>query len=119
MPNIYEIPLDPSPQRFVISLPRGQSNITGAATAYMLVFQYRDALPEQAGGCGWTVDIADQYGNPLACGLPLVTGADLLGQFDYLNLGGHMIVTSDGWPEETPTFFNLGSSSHLWWVTFP
>lgn len=115
MPTYYEIPLSGAPQRFNITLP----NQTGGNVAYSLAFQYRDADISIAGGCGWTIDIVDQLGNQLVCGIPLVTGADLLGQYAYLALGGHLGVSSDGDPDAVPTFDNLGTGSHVYWVTLP
>jgi hypothetical protein len=118
MPSFYEIPLSGSPQRFAITVPT-EASVPGPAARYTMTFQYRAADPATAGGCGWTLDIADQSGNPLVCGIPLVTGADLLGQFAYLNLGGHLVVFSEGIPDAVPSFANLGSGSHLYWVVFP
>jgi hypothetical protein len=46
----------------------------------------------------------------------LVTGSDLLAQFAYLKLGGHLVVLSEGETFALPTFENLGSGSHLYWV---
>ena len=117
MPNYYEIPLTGAPQRFSSPLPiEGSANL---ATAYTLTFQYRDADLAIAGGCGWTLDLADQGGTPIVCGIPLVTGVDLLAQYDYLNIGGHLVVSSAGNPPATPTFDTLGSGGHLYWVTLP
>lgn len=118
MPLFYEIPLSGAPQRFTIALP-DETNAPDGVNGYTLTFQYRDATADQGGGCGWTIDIADAAGNNLLCGVPLITGADLLGQFAYLDLGGHLAVTSDGEPDAVPTFDNLGSGSHLYWVTLP
>ena len=53
----YEIPLSPSPKRFLITLN---------GTAYQLLFMYRDAPMG-----GWVMDINDSFGQPMACGLPL------------------------------------------------
>ena len=61
----------------------------------------------------WVLDVADIQKNPIVSGIPLVTGADLLGQFAYLNFGGKLIVVSDGDPFAVPTFDNLGTSGHL------
>jgi hypothetical protein len=103
----FEIPLTPSPQRFSIQL---------GGAAYSLTFQFRNAgLPGQGGT--WILDIADDLGNPLVCGIPLVTGADLLAQYGYLNFGGGLMVMSDGDPAAVPTFANLGVASHLYWIT--
>lgn len=119
MPYYYEIPLSGSPQRFAISLPIENSVPAGGQASYVMTFNYRDADPAVAGGCGWTIDLFDAGGNPILCGMPLVTGADLLGQFAYLDLGGHLVVRSEGIPDAIPTFDNLGSGSHVYWVTLP
>jgi hypothetical protein len=105
----FEIPLVPSPQRFAVQL---------GGTGYSLTFQFRNAGLPEAGGT-WVVDIGDSLGNPLVCGIPLVTGADLLAQYAYLNFGGALVVTSDGDPDAVPTFDNLGITSHLYWVSLP
>ncbi|MGC7974586.1 phage baseplate plug family protein, partial [Salmonella enterica] len=51
MPNFFEIPLDPTPQKFSVTL--------GTVT-YQMTLQYR-----AAGGAGWVLDIADANGNSL------------------------------------------------------
>jgi hypothetical protein len=101
--NGFEIPLSGMPQRFRIAL---------LGVTYQLNFQYR-AAPMG----GWVLDIADAAGVPLVCGIPLVTGHDLLEQYHYLNFGGALMVFSDGDPDAVPSFENLGSSSHLVWIT--
>lgn len=115
MTTIYEIPLTPSPQSFNIALPISFT-VPAISNAYRLVFQYQDS---QIGMGGWTVDIYDGNGEPMLCGVPLITGADLLAQFAYLNFGAQMIVYSDGQPDLPPTFDNLGIGSHVLWVTYP
>lgn len=98
----FEIPLSPQPQMFDITL----GNV-----GYQFTFTYRDA-PDG----GWILDIADAGGNPIACGLPLVTGHDLLGQLAYLGINGALVVDSDGQPDQVPTFDNLGITSHLYFL---
>ena len=115
MPRYFEIPLSGTPKRFTVSLPI-EGNTTGQTVNYKLTLQYRNAPLDVAGGCGWTVDLADDAGTPLACGIPLVTGADLLAQFAYLDLGGHLLVLSEGETFALPTFQNLGTGAHLYWV---
>lgn len=99
----YEIPLSPAPKRFLISL----SGVT-----YLLQFMYRDAPMG-----GWVMDVSDNLGNPMAFGIPLVTGENVLQQFDYLGFQGEMWVSSDGDRDTLPTFENLGVGSHLYWIT--
>lgn len=106
MSTIYEIPLITAPQKFAIAL--------GGVT-YNFVFTYRDAstnLPS-----GWVLDIYDIANSPLACGIPLVTGCDLLSQLDYLGFTGLLAISSDGDPWSPPTFTNLGTNSHLYYVS--
>ena len=109
MPDVSEIPLSGWPQRFNLNVPLEGGS--GAVGKYFMVFQYRNAPMG-----GWVMDINDGAGNPLVCGIPLVTGADLLAQYAYLGLGGHIVVVSDAAPDAVPTFDNLGSGSHVYWV---
>lgn len=99
----YEIPLSPEHQRFAITL---------AGVEYQLRVTYRDAVE-----AGWILDINDSSGSPLVCGIPLITGADLLGQLQYLGIGGQLWVATDGDPDAVPTFDNLGTLSHLYFIT--
>lgn len=103
--TVWEIPLTPLPQILRVNL---------AGASYMLRVLHRTT---DMGG--WCMDIADITGNLLVCGIPLVTGADLLGQYGYLNFGGQMYILSDGDRSAVPTFDGLGSASRLMWVTEP
>lgn len=101
--NIYEIPLSPAPQTFVVTL---------SGADYRMTVQYRDA-----GGAGWVLDIADANGNSLVNGLPLVTGGDLLAQHRHLGFAGGLWVQGAANPDDVPTFDDLGVGSHVFWVT--
>lgn len=96
----FEIPTGPSPRTMSINL---------GTALYGLRFAYADA-PE----AGWFMDISDSTGASLVCGVPLVTGADLLAQYGYLGIGGKMWVATAGDPGAVPTFANLGLASHLY-----
>lgn len=100
---VYEIPLDAKAQRFRITL---------AAVEYQLTLFWNDA-PEG----DWTINIADTSGNPIIKGIPLVTGADLLAQYAYLGIGGSLHVLSDSNLNAAPTYENLGTTAHLYFVT--
>jgi len=101
----FEIPLIASPQTLSIVL---------AGVPYQLRVVWN-----QANG-SWVMDIADTNGVPILQGIPLVTGADLLEQFGYLNFGGSLIVQTDNAPNSVPTFKNLGDTGHLYFqVTNP
>jgi len=108
MTTVWELPLSGTPQRFTMTL---------AGNTYQFLFQYRDAVA--AGGGGWVLDLNDYLGNPIICGIPLVTGADLMAQFGYLGFPGQLWVRSDGTPDAVPTFDNLGYLSHVYYVTVP
>lgn len=101
--NTYEIPLSSDPQTFIITL---------SGVDYRLTLLYRSV-----GGAGWVLDVADSSGNPLVGGIPLVTGVDLLGQFKHLGFGGGLWVQGAANPDDVPTFADLGSGSHVFWVT--
>jgi hypothetical protein len=96
----YRIPLKASPQQMTINLPSG---------TYQLRFLYMDQ-PE----AGWIMDMLDSLGNPVVCGIPLITGADLLEQYKYLFQPPFlMFVYTDGDPAAVPTFDNLGTLSNV------
>lgn len=61
----------------------------------------------------WIVDVNDENGVPIVAGMAMVTGADLLEQFQYLGLGFQMIVQSDNNPDEVPSYTTLGKTGHL------
>jgi hypothetical protein len=101
MTTAYEIPLSPKPQQLSISLS-GQTYILRLTWCW----------PVQA----WVLDVSDSVGNALVSGVPLVTGADLLEQFEYLGIGGQLIVQSDASVDVVPTFTSLGQRSHVFYV---
>lgn len=99
----YEIPLSPQAQTFTIQL--------GTIT-YNLVVAWNDAPMG-----GWVLDILDNNSDPVVTGIPLVTGVNLLEQYDYLGFQGALQVQTDFDPDEIPTFQNLGIQSHLYFIT--
>jgi len=64
----------------------------------------------------WVLDIADVSSDPIVQGIPLVTGCDLLAQYAYLGIPGQLVVQTDGSPDTMPTYANLGTNSHLYYV---
>jgi hypothetical protein len=88
------------PQRFGITL---------AGREYRLTVRWLDA--EEG---GWHLDIEEPEGAAsLVCGIPLTAGADLLGQYGYLGIGGELWI--DG--EIPPSLDDLGESVDLVFVT--
>lgn len=98
--TFFEIPTSSMAQLFSIAL----NGVT-----YNLRLIYRDT---DMGG--WVLDIADANNVQLACGIPLVTGANLLDQYAYLGIAGVMIASTDGDFLTPPTFDNMGDLGHLW-----
>lgn len=102
--SVFEIPLTPSQNQ--------RLGITLDTVPYTLVFNWVNA--DQG---GWALDILDSNGIPILEGLAMITGADLLSQFGYLGITGHLIVNTSGDPDAIPTYTNLGNDSHLYYVT--
>ncbi|MDM8921587.1 hypothetical protein QU870_35925, partial [Escherichia coli] len=50
-------------------------------------------------------------------GIPMITGADLLAQYRYMDLGFSLVVLCDVAGQENPTQFDLGTLSHLYVFT--
>jgi hypothetical protein len=103
MPTVYEIPLLPTPQSLTLTL---------GGVDYRLAVVWR-AAPD----AGWVMDIANaSSGASVLAGVPLVTGADLLGQHAHLGLGAQLWVQTDGDPDAVPTYSNLGTGARLYLV---
>lgn len=101
MSTVNNIPLIPAPQTF---------NITLGTVVYKLTVKWN--VPAQA----WVLDISTPSGTPILSGVPLITGADLLEQYEYLNFGGALYAQTDNAPDAVPTYTNLGSDGHLYFV---
>lgn len=103
--TIYPFSLQPNPQKFTISL---------GGIQYTFTLRYRNTVEG-----GWILDIGDSQNNPLVQGIPLVTGASLLGQYAYLGIGGDLWCSTTSDPDAPPTFDNLGTDGNLYFVTNP
>ena len=100
---VYEIPLSAEAQTFRIQL---------AGVTYRMTLRWTAASEG-----GWVLDISDSTDVPVVQGIPLITGADLLAQYRHLGFSGSLVVQTDYDPDTTPTYANLGSTSHLYFVT--
>lgn len=98
----YLIPLVNIPQQFQIDL---------AGQTYQLTNKWNDMAQS------WYLDIADSAGNPIACGIPFITGDDLLDGLEYLGIDGSLIVYTNGDPTAVPTLDDLGADSNLYFQT--
>ena len=104
MSTAYEIPTSPQATTQTITLNGISYNLT---------------LTWCAPANCWMLAIADQNNNPIATGLPLVTGADMLAQLEYLGIGGGgaLLAQSDFDPDLVPSYTTLGSTGHLYFVS--
>ena len=78
---VYEIPLSPKPQTFEIAL---------AEKNYQITITWNPSM-----SC-WVLDLANEAHSPIVTGIPVITGLDLLAQYEYLNIGGALVVQTDG-----------------------
>ena len=99
----YTVPTTPrTPKRITIFL---------SGTEYTLRFTWNSIA-----SC-WILDVSNASGEPLLSGVPIVTGADLLEQFQYVGIYGQMIAQTDNDPGAVPTFDNFGDTSHLFYLS--
>jgi hypothetical protein len=66
----------------------------------------------------WEIDLLERDGTPILLCLPLVDGADILGDFGYLELDFIASCLTDGSNDvyARPTFENLGAESNLYFL---
>lgn len=101
--SAYLIPLANTPQQFQIPL---------AGNIYTITSKWNDV------GQYWCFDIADSNDVMIVANVPLITGADCLDGFDYLDFGGSLYVLTGGAsPDDVPTLDNLGVTSNVYFVT--
>jgi hypothetical protein len=103
------IPLTTAPsQSIAITLPINGKNITlGLTVRYNSIANY------------WIMAISDNDGNLLLDSLPLVPGeypaADILGQYQYLDIGSAFIVNASNSGLDIPNDVSLGVDHFLLW----
>lgn len=104
--SAFRIPLSPEPQSLTVSL---------GGVEYRLTVRWVEADEG-----GWLLDIATASspdgGVDLVAGIPLVTGCDLLEPYDYLGIGGGLVVWADG-SDLPPSLDNLGQGVELYFLT--
>lgn len=102
--SVFLLPLVNIPQIF---------NITLAGVDYTFTCRWNAA--DEA---GWLLDIEDaNTGTPLAAGIPLIVGANLLSGLEYLGIGGELYVYTNGDQFAVPTLFDLGVESNVYFIT--
>lgn len=99
----YRIPLSATAQTFTITL---------AGVERQLTVRWNDA---DEAGCVLDIQKPDNAGD-IVCGIPLVTGCDLLAPYGYLALGGRLVVWGQG-GDDAPAVDNLGDGVDLYFLT--
>lgn len=103
MITTYKIPLIAQAQQFQITI---------LGVDYTLLVVWNPVM-----AC-WVLDILDPLLVPILTGIPIVTGVDLLGQYEHLNFGGGLIALSSPDRYVVPSLTSLGDSSQLYFVTW-
>lgn len=96
----YEIPLEATPQQFDIALD---------GVTYTMRSRWNDISQI------WQLDLYLD-GAALFLSMPLVAGNNLLEQWAYLGIPGILATSTDGNQFAPPTFENLGTEGHLYWI---
>ncbi|MBP2167722.1 hypothetical protein J2125_000914 [Erwinia toletana] len=96
-----EIPLTPDNQQFTILI----GNLS-----WRIRLLWRD-------DAGWIMDLQQSDGTAIISGIPLVSGVDLLAQYNSLGFGFSLYFLSDVDTQQYATKTDLGSNSHLYVVT--
>lgn len=100
--QIYKVPLTGQQEKFKLRFKGVQYSCT----------IYWNYLMEN-----WVISFYLATDNtPLVLAMPLVTGVDLLKQYKYLEIGGRLLVYTNGSLSATPTYTDLGSESNLYFV---
>ena len=103
---LYRIPLKPGQnQSLTVSLN---------GTDYRLRLLFNDVASEPF----WALDIGDAYGVPILMGIPVLTGQNLLGQYEYLGIGGGgaLFCAGPNINPDPPTLEGLGVEWQLYFA---
>jgi hypothetical protein len=85
-----------------------EMQITLGSLEYTVRFYFIDTAEG-----GWMMDLYDLQQRPLARGLALVAGEDVLQQHKYLGVQGEIRVLVDQDPLQEPTFENFGGTGRV------
>jgi hypothetical protein len=65
----------------------------------------------------WVMDLSDSSKNPIISSIPLISGINILEQYDYLKIGKAYIVSNDSSSQsDIPDTTNLGTQFVLVWM---
>lgn len=102
--DAYALPLQPQNSEMDISL---------AGVVYHLRVKWN------ATSVCWIFYLEDASGTPILSGIPVVTGCDLLEQYQYLGVGGALIAQSTNNPDLVPSFLTLGTTGNVYFIVPP
>lgn len=102
--QVFRIPLTNTAQSF---------NITLSGVSLTLITRWNEFMP------AWELGFQDTNTQKnIFTFVPLVTGADLIGQFRYNGiLPGVLLCFTEGETDAIPTETNLGASANLFYIT--
>jgi hypothetical protein len=96
----YEIPLSAGAQSF-------------NARIFANVYRLRLLFADGQNPC-WLLDIGDQDGVDLVCGIPVIPGADLLAQYPEIGFGFSLKCAVTKAPDAVPQYADMGDTMHLY-----
>jgi hypothetical protein len=65
----------------------------------------------------WVMDLSDVNKNPIVSSIPLITGINILEQYEYLHIGkAYIVKTDDSLLADKPDINNLGDTFKLVWT---
>jgi len=100
--SIFELPLTPHPQYLTVRL---------------VGVHYRLKLAWNIPAHCWVLDWATIEGVPILNGMAIVTGSDLLAQYEYLGIRGQLLAITDQTRGDLPpTYEGLGLTGHVYFL---
>lgn len=102
--SVSQVPLLPQPQKFSIVL-------------LGITYNMRTRWSNLSNA--WMLDISDADLVPIVGSIPLVVGADLLEEYEYLNIeGGLWVQNTTGPADDVPGFNDFGSIARLLFIPY-
>jgi hypothetical protein len=103
--SLQVIPVNSAPgQTFNVAV-----SINGAVQIFFITLTFNEVAAY------WVMSISDANQNLLVQGIPLVTGLNLLRQYQYLEIGSIYLINTTGVDIDYPNNTDLGSDFVLAW----
>jgi hypothetical protein len=104
--SLQVIPVNSAPgQTFNVSV-----SINGAVYSFFVLLVFNEVAMY------WVMSISDANQNLIVAGVPLVTGLNVLRQFQYLGIGSIYVINATGVDIDFPNSSDLGSDFLLCWA---